>query len=144
MQCATFNSSLITWRWIFLAGAVGCGPQEEFRGCADIAIGDNVPALPPRPKAKPGSRTSTQSPTDATGPTHIPEDSRAYWFFSFVIAGTCLLIVLSAMALLYAYYYHASRAKKWLKARRLLSSEKPPVAPPRHKRHSMPNMQLQI
>ncbi|XP_057323425.1 uncharacterized protein LOC130666440 [Microplitis mediator] len=25
--------------------AVGCGPQEEFRGCADITIGDNYPAL---------------------------------------------------------------------------------------------------
>ena len=22
-------------------GCVGCGPQEQFRGCADVAIGDN-------------------------------------------------------------------------------------------------------
>ncbi|XP_011062157.1 PREDICTED: uncharacterized protein LOC105150638 isoform X1 [Acromyrmex echinatior] len=120
-------------------GAVGCGPQEEFRACADIVIGDNEVTLPPR---QPTSPTPTDKlPTD-TSP--LPR-SGPYWLFSVIIAGTCLLVVLAAMALLYTYYYHAGRAKKWLMARRLLVQESPPVAPPRHKRHHhVSNTQLQL
>ncbi|XP_043267096.1 uncharacterized protein [Venturia canescens] len=125
-------------------GAVGCGPQEEFRGCADITIGDNVPPLPPRPKVKPGVKMPTETPDYPTDTFYVPQISRNYWLYSFIIAGTCLVVVLAAMALIYAYYYHANRAKQWLKSRRLLSPESPPIAPPRHKRHSLSNIQLQI
>ncbi|XP_031363886.1 uncharacterized protein LOC102674862 isoform X1 [Apis dorsata] len=121
-------------------GAVGCGPQEEFRACADITIGDDVeplsPAEPPIPKSVPGEKSPTE-------PTLVPEPSGSYWLFSVIIAGTCLLVVLAAMALLYAYYYHSGRAKKWLMARRL-TPESPPVAPPRHKKHNTSNAPLQL
>ncbi|XP_066592778.1 uncharacterized protein [Prorops nasuta] len=120
-------------------GAVGCGPQEEFRGCADITIGDNEPELPPRPYEPGISGKNTPTPGDESQGV-----SAHYWLYSFIIAGTCLLVVLSSMALLYAYYYHSGRAKKWLMARRHVSSEIPPVAPPRHKKHHLPNAQLQL
>lgn len=121
-------------------GAVGCGPQEEFRACADILIGDNEAALPPRLPKQP---TSTYDESSSDEPS--PKSSGPYWLFSVVIAGTCLLVVLAAMALLYTYYYHAGRAKKWLMARRSLVQENPPVAPPRHKRHHhLSNTQLQL
>ncbi|XP_011166939.1 uncharacterized protein LOC105200861 [Solenopsis invicta] len=124
-------------------GAVGCGPQEEFRACADIVIGDNEATLPPRLPKQP---TTSSTPTDRLPPDASPlPKSGPYWLFSIVIAGTCLLVVLAAMALLYTYYYHAGRAKKWLMARRLLVQESPPVAPPRHKRqHHVSNTQLQL
>ncbi|XP_046141975.1 uncharacterized protein LOC114878203 isoform X1 [Osmia bicornis bicornis] len=121
-------------------GAVGCGPQEEFRGCADITIGDEVEPLPPKPPVEPTSVPGEKSPTE---PTLVPEPS-PYWLFSIVIAGTCLLVVLAAMALLYSYYYHAGKAKKWLMTSRLLSPESPPVAPPRHKKHNTFNAPLQL
>ncbi|KAJ8676581.1 hypothetical protein QAD02_012368 [Eretmocerus hayati] len=109
-------------------GAVGCGPQEEFRACADIAIGDDQP-------------NSTESSD------YSPGQGEPLWLYNFVIAGTCLLVVLAVMALVYTYYYHAERAKQWLMARRLLNPERhshqqqfqhqqpPPIAPPRHKKH---------
>ncbi|XP_051160757.1 uncharacterized protein LOC127281199 [Leptopilina boulardi] len=117
-------------------GAVGCGPQEEFRSCADIAIGDNVAPLPPRPKI-PTTPSSTE--TD-----YLPDYPTPLWLYSLIIAGTCLLVALAALALLYTYYYHAGRAKKWLMSRRFMeSSSPPPVAPPRHKRH-FSTAQLQL
>lgn len=112
------------------SGAVGCGPQEEFRACADIAIGDEEATLPPRPKER--STTPTPSSTD----NYEPDYNGPYLWFSLVIGGTCILVALAAMALLYTYYYHADRAKKWLMARRLLTPEPPPVAPPRLKKQS--------
>ena len=45
---------------------VGCGPQEQFYGCADIAIGE-VGVTPP-------SKGSTQ-----TQPTDIPEPTPSPW-----------------------------------------------------------------
>ncbi|XP_012248143.2 uncharacterized protein LOC100746949 isoform X1 [Bombus impatiens] len=124
-------------------GAVGCGPQEEFRACADISIGDDVEPLSPRPPAEPPTKSipEEKSPTDTT---LVPEPSGPYWLFSIIIAGTCLLVVLAAMALLYSYYYHSGRAKKWLMTRRLLTPESPPVAPPRHKKHNTFSAPLQL
>ncbi|KAL6428277.1 hypothetical protein ACFW04_008529 [Cataglyphis niger] len=124
-------------------GAVGCGPQEEFRACADIVIGDNETALPANLPKQP---TSTSIYDESSTSSPLPKSIGPYWLFSVVIAGTCLLVVLAVMALLYTYYYHAGRAKKWLMARRSLAQESsPPVAPPRHKRHHhISNTQLQL
>ncbi|KAK1124526.1 hypothetical protein K0M31_006874 [Melipona bicolor] len=124
-------------------GAVGCGPQEEFRSCADITIGDDVEPLLPELPAKPPTK-SVPGEKSSTEPTLVPESSGPYWLFSIIIAGTCLLVVLAAMALLYSYYYHSGRAKKWLMGRRLLTPESPPVAPPRHKKHNTFNAPLQL
>ncbi|XP_076281956.1 uncharacterized protein LOC143209750 [Lasioglossum baleicum] len=122
-------------------GAVGCGHQEEFRSCADITIGDNVEPLPPRPPTLRPTVPGEKSPTE---PTLVPKSTGPFWLFSIIIAGTCLLVVLAAMALLYSYYYHAGRAKKWLMNSRLLTPGSPPVAPPRHKKHNAYNAPLQL
>ncbi|XP_058789548.1 uncharacterized protein LOC131663260 [Phymastichus coffea] len=127
-------------------GAVGCGPQEEFRACADIAIGNEEATLPPRPRPpRPTSPSTSAVPTSSTEPSdYLPEYTGPAWWFNFIIAGTCLLVVLAVMALIYTYYYHAGRAKKWLMTRRIISSEQPPpVAPPRLKKFNSPN-QMQI
>lgn len=118
-------------------GAVGCGPQEEFRACADVAIGDNEPPLPPKPETTTRYPTSTESPF---GPAYMAP----VWLFNLIIAGTCLLVVLAALAFLYAYYYHAEKAKKWLQSRQWLVPVKPPVAPPRTKRQPGPTSHIQL
>lgn len=138
-------------RWILYIGAVGCGPQEEFRACADIAIGDEEATLPPRPRPpkRPTTPSTASVPSSTETGDYSPEYSGPYWLFNLIIAGTCLLVVLALMALLYTYYYHAGRAKKWLMARRLLTPEQqhqPPVAPPRHikKHYTTTANQMQI
>jgi len=141
-KCHAMKSCYNVCHVIICLEAVGCGPQEEFRACADVTIGDNEAASPPRLPKQPTSPTLTS--TDKS-PMDTSSRSGPRWLFSVVIAGTCLLVVLAAMALLYTYYYHASRAKKWLMARRLLVVKNPPVAPPRHKKHHhISNTQLQL
>ncbi|XP_015592756.1 uncharacterized protein LOC107266619 [Cephus cinctus] len=130
-------------------GAVGCGPQEEFRACADVTIGDDEETLPPRPVTPemgptPTRPTTKQSDISPTEPASVPEMSGPYWMFSLVIAGTCLLVVLAAMALLYSYYYHAGRAKQWLIAGKSLAPASIPIAPPRHRKHNTSSAPLQI
>ncbi|XP_034948651.1 uncharacterized protein [Chelonus insularis] len=120
-------------------GAVGCGPQEEFRGCADVTIGDKYPPLA-LPKAPTSDSSSTASPGEVPTeewPALVP-GLNSYWYLSFIIAGICFLVVVAALSLIYVYYYHAGRAKKWLMARRCApeAQPQPPVAPPRHKRLS--------
>ncbi|KAF7993704.1 hypothetical protein HCN44_010299 [Aphidius gifuensis] len=153
------------FQWKYIAGnnwgdcgnntsAVGCGPQEEFRACADIAIGDNLPPLPTRPPSskptkkpyKPTEQSNQTSPEfDDTTTTTV---SSNWWFLPIVIASTGLIVTLAILALLYAYYYHiAGRAKLWLKSRRLApenstTNELPPVAPPRQKRTLSNNLHL--
>ncbi|KAK2580245.1 hypothetical protein KPH14_012499 [Odynerus spinipes] len=121
-------------------GAVGCGPQEEFRACADITIGDDeketeLPKVP---------TTESTATTDESTNEPIPIPVSTSWVFSLIIAGTCFLVVLAVMALLYTYYYHAGTAKKWLLRRRQLTPENPPVAPPRHKKSHILSAQMQI
>ncbi|EFN68360.1 hypothetical protein EAG_13271, partial [Camponotus floridanus] len=56
-----------------------------------------------------------------------------------------LLVVLAAMALLYTYYYHSCRIKKWFVARSLAQEGLPPIASPKHKRHNhLSNTQLRL
>lgn len=127
-------------------GAVGCGPQEEFRACADVAVVDSAGEADGTPLAP--QDEDEDVPVDGK-PTPAPKgrDSGE--------AVLILLIVLCALAgtatllsLVYLYFYHAGdRVKGWLAARRGDSrNEKPPLPsalppgppapPPRHKRSS--------
>lgn len=77
-------------------------------------------------------------------PPELFETYNTKWYYDLIIAGTCLFAVIAALALIYVYYYHADRAKKWLMARRMASKihNKPPIAPPRHKRLSSSTLHL--
>ncbi|XP_046418425.1 uncharacterized protein LOC124178807 isoform X1 [Neodiprion fabricii] len=144
--------SQCVFQWRYVAGnnwgkcdngteAVGCGPQEEFRACADISIGDNQPPLPPRPitpktNATGGTSTTKHAQPSPTEPSLVSDISGPYWVVSLVIAGTSLLVILAAFALLYTYYYHAGKAKQWLRAGKLLTPDNAaPIAPPRQRKH---------
>lgn len=114
---------------IWKLGAVGCGPQEEFRACADIAIGDKNEELPPFHPEGPPSRIPG-----------FDEHTQSYWLWSLIAAGMFLLLVLAGI------YFYGGRAKKWYREKRLILTpvEIPPVAPPRHKRQSIPSAQWQL
>lgn len=104
-------------------GAVGCGPQEEFRACADISIGEHAAAPPLRP-IRPGIKTTPRAKfTDATKTTppsdvetfEVPVyDSTSRYLGAIVIILSALLVVLCLLAAIYLYHYHGNRVKQFM------------------------------
>ncbi|KAK4877772.1 hypothetical protein RN001_010278 [Aquatica leii] len=128
MQC---SHCVLQWRYI--AGnnwgmcpngteQVGCGPQEEFRACADIAIGKLSEEAP----------ITTTSTTVTEG---IPESEETYSPISaIVIAVVSFLLVSLIFFLLYFHYYQiGGRIKNWIKPPED-NQEFAPQPPPRVKR----------
>lgn len=160
LECA---NCVIQWRYIAGnnwgtcpdgSGAVGCGPQEEFRACADIAIGTSAPGRPVRPGIKTTPRAKIIDATQTTTESDIETfDEPIYevprYISSLIIAMVALLIVLCLLAAIYLYYYHGQRVKQFMHWNQhqhqktpmrtaAMSSPPnvPPAAPPRTKRLS--------
>lgn len=109
-------------------GAVGCGPQEEFRACADIAIEDRFTTTTKRPRP-------TYVPPSRKPPVPIPEESTGSAWYGVLIALLTLFAAIVAMAGIYLYYYRGGiKIKNLLKSK---VSQPAPVPPPRHKRTSL-------
>ncbi|XP_041972028.1 uncharacterized protein LOC121728004 [Aricia agestis] len=110
-------------------GAVGCGPQEEFRSCADISISDeHTTTRRPRPSYVPPSRRPTV-------PTPAETESTGSSVYGIVIAIVSLLLALAVLAAVYLYYYRGG-----MRIKNLLRKKVPPpapVPPPRHKKMSL-------
>lgn len=101
-------------------GAVGCGPQEEFRACADINIGDVGPQPPLRP-IRPGTgKPTTRAPVTEppTAPAADAEDGAGAEdgprYLGPIIALAALLVVVCVLATIYLYSYHGQRIKQLL------------------------------
>lgn len=141
-------------------GAVGCGPQEEFRACADIAIGDGA-SLPPLRPMRPGTKTTPRGKlTDATKTTTRPDTEETFeepiytgsrLMSTLVIILSTLLLVLCILAAIYLYHYHGQRVKHLMHWNQhhhktglktaptpivQMNAGIPPVPPPRTKRLS--------
>ncbi|GLH14587.1 Uncharacterized protein GBIM_18950 [Gryllus bimaculatus] len=130
-------------QWRYVAGnswgrcengteAVGCGPQEEFRACADVAIDGQGERPTEAPAPAPG-----EGPTEGAGegegegegesegagegerpPTAEEHRGRAWWA-ALVIVVASALAAAATLLLLYVYYYHAADVlKSWLRGRR--------------------------
>lgn len=108
--------------------AVGCGPQEEFRACADIAIAGRFTTTTRRPRptyVPPARRPTVPTPEESTGSS----------WYGFVVAIVTLLVAVGVLAGIYLYYYRGG-----MRIKNLLKSKVPapaPVPPPRHKRASL-------
>lgn len=97
-------------------GAVGCGPQEEFRACADVAIqGDG--------SSEEDTYNVPGEPSVSTTPT--PKSDFVEKWLIIIVVLAAFVAVCAVFALLYLYYYHASdTVKQWL-------HQQKPVPPPR-------------
>ncbi|XP_034237429.1 uncharacterized protein LOC117642903 [Thrips palmi] len=135
-------------------GAVGCGPQEEFRACADVAIVDSAGEADGTPLAPQDEDVPEDVPADAT-PAPAGRHS-SYGLFVLLIVLCTLAASATVLSLVYLYFYHAGdRVKSWLAARRRNARHAkgavgvsngttasstlppgPPAPPPRHKRPS--------
>lgn len=106
-------------------GAVGCGPQEEFRACSDISIGEHIAAPPLRP-IRPGTKptkakgakitdaTKTTTPSDVETFEEPVYDSSSRYLGAIVIILSALLVVLCLLFAIYLYHYHGSRVKQFM------------------------------
>lgn len=138
---------LLQWRYIAGnnwgncpngTGAVGCGPQEEFRACADITIsGKAEPMVPDRPIT-----TATSKPIPTTPETIPPTQEETYSPISaLIVTLVSFLIVCLIFFLLYFHFYQVGKQfKTWLKgtpkkgenvSQNMTLPPLPPLAPPR-------------
>ncbi|CAH1112436.1 unnamed protein product [Psylliodes chrysocephalus] len=119
-------------------GAVGCGPQEEFRACADITISGKADddVLVPEIE-EPPTTPSLPSSTILVPALPTPEESYnpiAALLISFV----SFLVAFSILFLLYFHFYHfGSHVKGWIKGSKdKVGLGMPPQPPPRTRRRS--------
>lgn len=129
-------------------GAVGCGPQEEFRACADVTIvgkGEEQPMQLEELTTYPVTTTtmlpvtSTQKPTSQE--TYNPLTTILISIISFLVV--CLIFFL-----LYFHFYRVGRQlKNWIKGPPKEKTQNyngsrglPPQPPPRVKRSRSPDI----
>ncbi|XP_025423907.1 uncharacterized protein LOC112693172 [Sipha flava] len=114
-------------------GAVGCGPQEEFRACADISVSDrdgtvDTSPYPTVPVVTVSTTVATdkESSTEPEDANEIPDSSRggglppttgsSFGLAVFVVSTVLLSLgfVSVVFAFVYWYFYHAGdNVKSW-------------------------------
>lgn len=135
---SNFSCSHCVLQWKYIAGnnwgscgdgheAVGCGPQEEFRACADVSIGGkgDSPVRPTLPTRRPlfpkvstttvKSSTTTEEVPGVTEGTQI-NGSDNLWV-GVIISMVSFFFVCLLVSVLYLYYYHGQAFKIWLKSK---------------------------
>nr|XP_023020670.1 uncharacterized protein LOC111509205 [Leptinotarsa decemlineata]XP_023020671.1 uncharacterized protein LOC111509205 [Leptinotarsa decemlineata]XP_023020673.1 uncharacterized protein LOC111509205 [Leptinotarsa decemlineata]XP_023020674.1 uncharacterized protein LOC111509205 [Leptinotarsa decemlineata] len=121
-------------------GAVGCGPQEEFRACADITIAgkSDQPLVPELEEPSTASPTVTSTTVLPTVP--IPEESYSP-ISTLFISIVSFLVVFSIFFLLYFHFYQiGNQVKNWIKGpkSKATPSTPAPQPPPRARRTRSP------
>jgi len=122
-------------------GAVGCGPQEEFRACADVAIGEGKGTQPrpsrPSIKPKPAKPQATDEVTLEPVPGGSDELPSKPPYFGLLMAVFSLFLVLCGFIAVYIYHYHGKRFKLFMRwnQNKKTAPELPPVPPPRTRRN---------
>ncbi|KAG8227863.1 hypothetical protein J437_LFUL008656 [Ladona fulva] len=170
----TCSQCVLQWRyvagnsWGMCAngtGAVGCGPQEEFRACADVSIQSDSGHFDNTPYDGEGEEEEGEGEVDNEIPQgkedaksgkagevveeeeEEEEEGLFWWGVVLLVVGCAFVAAAALFALLYLYYYHARDGfKKWLKKeekRRIgvavivpIVPEEPPMVPPRRSRKS--------
>lgn len=104
-------------------GAVGCGPQEEFRACADISVSDKdgtvdtspYPTLTTITTTTTSTKESTTTTTDTSSEVQKSQPSSislAIFIISIILLSLGFILVVFMFA--YWYFYHAGDTiKSW-------------------------------
>lgn len=120
---------------------MGCGPQEEFRACADITIGGKAGEEPMTLEPEVPETTTTFSvpviPTEVPSPGVVPVPEESYSpITALIVSLASFLAVFLVFSLLYIHFYQVGRQVKiWLKGDQTrLQNKTPPMPPPRTRR----------
>ncbi|XP_018579161.1 uncharacterized protein LOC108917166 [Anoplophora glabripennis] len=143
---------LLQWRYIAGnnwgncpngTGAVGCGPQEEFRACADITISGKAsdePMVSVEEEETP-ELVPEYVPTTTIVPS-VPTPEESYNPISaLIITLVSFLVVFSILSLLYFHFYQVGKqVKNWIKGPSKKTTQNlPPMPPPRARRTRSPS-----
>ncbi|KAL5274619.1 hypothetical protein ACFFRR_000984 [Megaselia abdita] len=99
-------------------GAVGCGPQEEFRACSDIEIGEGGFVRPNINLAKINNTLNNPPITEvnSTQFEDISDDTtQGSIFIALLIIFLSFIFVLCILAAIYIYHYHGQTIKDILR-----------------------------
>ncbi|XP_046385899.1 uncharacterized protein LOC124155817 [Ischnura elegans] len=171
----TCSQCVLQWRYVAGnnwgtcangTGAVGCGPQEEFRSCADVSIHTDAGEVDETPYPSDGDEEDTNVDNEIPDGKEEEEESAKskagelekelegglfWWAIILIIVGCAFISAVAVFALLYLYYYHARDGlKKWMKkeeGRRTgiavavpiepHHQQAPPAVPPRRTKRAM-------
>lgn len=145
-------------------GAVGCGDQEQFRACADVAIGKGsasvIPKIKPITEVQPytekwpsivsddngneSDNNQDNEDTPSNEDSQSPSSTQSYLFGAIITVFTFFLVLFALIAICISYY-HCNILKSILQRSSfrddcsssiisIASSSEPPVRPPRTKR----------
>ncbi|XP_030370953.1 uncharacterized protein LOC115621440 [Scaptodrosophila lebanonensis] len=114
----TCNQCVLQWRYVAGnnwgtcddgTGAVGCGPQEEFRACADIAISTEIHTnmRPVRP-----TYYTTATPSVHMNNTSIERTQNESFNFT-ILTGVIIVLTILILSIWYLYRCHLSNIKEW-------------------------------
>lgn len=164
-QNVTCAQCVLQWRYIAAnnwgrcensSNAIGCGPQEEFRACADISIQDKNGEMDETPYEEPGNEEEEEEKEEIEEEEGVKNDLNSnidenVSTHTGDVVFLPLFIILSGMflsifiyVLLFIYYYGANKTIKpcWqttvqgmrqsLKINKMESA--PPLPPPRTKK----------
>lgn len=115
------NQCVLQWRYVAGNnwgmcddgnGAVGCGPQEEFRSCSDIALTTDARIPPYRPVLRPTIRVTTTPPKNDQVEVHVDEQ------LSPLITVLCIIMLLGfiGIGLWIIYKFYHIKITAWTKA----------------------------
>lgn len=109
-------------------GAIGCGPQEEFRACADIEIsGKGAEPMVPEEELPEEPEITTTTAITTVAPPQWEESYSP--FATFILSIASFLVVFLVLVILYFHFYQVGRRlKEWLKGGKEKAA---PVPPPR-------------
>ncbi|CAG9770059.1 unnamed protein product [Ceutorhynchus assimilis] len=137
-------------------GAVGCGPQEEFRACSDITISGKAtdepmvpPTVPVAPDEDYDDYNELEPPSSVVPPAdEIPKPEGTYNPVSaLIISVVSFLVAFLILFLLYFHFYQVGkRIREWLKSKTENKGEQkvsnmqhyPPMVPSRSKKRPAP------
>lgn len=105
-------------------GLVGCGPQEEFRACADVAIVDSAGEADETPYIP--NEIEKEVSKDLESGKKPEEDHSELWFLLVIIVITTLLLVLATFSFIYFYFYKREAVKEWWEQKHLPMFHKNP------------------
>ncbi|KAL0280044.1 UNVERIFIED_CONTAM: hypothetical protein PYX00_001458 [Menopon gallinae] len=112
----TCTQCILQWRYIAGnnwgmcpngTGQVGCGPQEEFRACADVAILDTTGAADETPF---DNEIETDEVPKGTKPETGEEEGQN--IFIFIAVGT-VIVIAGMFCFIYLYFYKRQVVKEW-------------------------------